>query len=249
MSLAWNTKQLLNAGGNAPSEDRTPVEYHLSTARELYDAIIISADQYSSGSAEWVFRGNQDSYSVTVASRPIYALPQELCLSFDCFSKTTVRSNVTSSGPPIDEVAFEFTALLSLLAREPIALLGLRRIANKPITEHYLYALPPRKIRRPAPPLCPIDCAEFMAILMGLGQSADQGTIDAALAATKLYYGGLSSARFDPSGAYVSLVSAIECLAGHHYRGREFAFDDVPKFDNLSRHLRNWLPGLTGNLL
>jgi hypothetical protein len=237
VSLAWNTKRLLNASGNALSEKGTPVEYHLSSARELYDATIISADRYSSGSAEWVLRGNQDSYSVTVVSRPFYALPQELCLSFHCFSKTSVRGNMTSIGPPIDEVAFEFAALLSLMARQPIALFGLRRIGNKPIAERYLYASPPSKVKRPASPPCPIDGAEFMAILRGLGKSADQRTIDAALAATKLYYGGLSGARFDPSGAYVSLVSAIECLAGHHYNGQKFAFDDVPKFKSSKQTL------------
>ena len=184
-----------------------------------------------------VLRGDHDFYSVTVVSRPFYSLPQELCLSFNCFSKTTERGRITPSGPPIDEVVFDFTALLSLLAREPIALLGLRRIDNKPMTSRYFYTSPPREIRRSAPPPCPIDGAELRTILKGLGQCDDQRTIDAALAATKLYYGGLSGPRFDPAGAYVSLVSAIECLAGHHYKGQKFAFDDVPKFKNLNQTL------------
>jgi hypothetical protein len=46
---------------------------------------------------------------------------------------------------------------------------------------------------------------------------ADAATVDAALAAAKLYHAALSLVAFDPSGAYVSLVSAIECLAGQAY--------------------------------
>jgi hypothetical protein len=238
VSLAWNTSQLLGAGGDSPTGERIPIEYHLLTGRELYDAKIISADRYSSGAAEWVFRGAPNFYSVSVVTRPFYSLPQELCLSFDCFSRTlegqNIENRVIITGPPTDEVAFEFAALLSLFAREPIGLLGSRRIRNRPIFSRYPYEPPPREFGGARPPACPIDSVELTAIIRGLGQSTNQATIDAALAATKLYYAGLSIARFDPSIAYVSLVSAIECLAGYHYRKHQFAFHDVGESEGLS---------------
>jgi hypothetical protein len=165
-----------------------------------------------------------------VVSRPFRALPQELCVSFTCFPKRT-EGKVASSDGSIDDVAFEFAALLSLLAREPIALLGLRRLGNRPITYHY--NPPPHEVRRFPDRPSPIDSRELNAILEGIGRSTDHRTVDAALAATKLYYAGLSLARFDPSGAYVSLVSAIECLAGHHYKKLKFDFDQVDEFDGL----------------
>jgi hypothetical protein len=43
----------------------------------------------------------------------------------------------------------------------------------------------------------------------------------------------LSLVGFDIAGAYVSLVCAIECLAGHHYGDKKFNFDDVEKFKRL----------------
>jgi hypothetical protein len=237
VSLAWNTSQLLSAGVDSPTEERIPIEYHLLTGRELYDAKIISADRYSSGAAEWVFRGAPHFYTVSVVTRPFDSLPQELCLSFDCFSRTLEGQNIEKTmliGPPIDEVAFEFAALLSLFAREPIGLLGSRRIRNRPISSRYHYEPPPRRFGESRPPACPIDSAELTAIIRGLGQSTNQKTIDAALAAIKLYYAGLSIARFDPSIAYVSLVSAIECLAGYHYGKRKFASSLRSTLDKLS---------------
>jgi hypothetical protein len=87
-ALAWNTKQMLAhvAGENVP--ESTPVEYHLPSWRELYDKSIIPADRYSSGAGEWVVSGDRHFYRVTVTTRPFYELPQELCLSFDCFTET-----------------------------------------------------------------------------------------------------------------------------------------------------------------
>jgi hypothetical protein len=234
MSLAWNTKQLLDASATT-ADSSTPVEYHLQTGRELYDARIISANRYTSSAGEWVV--NQDLYSVSVVSRPFSALPQELCLSFNCYYKKEIVSGDSFLvGPPIDQVALEFTAILSLLAREPILLLGTRRIGNRPIIDQYPYSLP-REVLHARPPAAPIDSAELMAIIRGLGQSTNQGMVDAALAATKLYYAGLSFARFDLSVAYVSLISAIECLAGYAYKMLQFSFDNVPKFESLKSTL------------
>ncbi len=64
-----------------------------------------------------------------------------------------------------------------------------------------------------------------------MAHTDEKGLIDASLSATKLYYEGLVAAGFDPSGGYLSLVAAIERLAGYHYRDREFAFDHAKKFD------------------
>jgi hypothetical protein len=221
------------------------VEYHLQSGRALYDAAIVGPDPLGSGAAEWILPGNQDFYSVSVVSRPFYALPQELCVSFPCFARQTEGKVASSFGPPIDDVAFEFAAILSLLAREPIALLGLRRLGNRPLTNQYHYIPPPQDVARLPLPPAPIHSPELLAILEGIGRSTDNETIDAAVAATKLYYAGLSLARFDPSGAYVSLVSAIECLAGHHYKKQVFAFDQTRKFESLQRtlHQLSTLPG------
>jgi hypothetical protein len=144
---------------------------------------------------------------------------------------------------PVEDVAFEFAALLSLLAREPLALLGLRRVANRPIADQSLYFSPPQDVRRLPRRPSPIDSREPRAILEGIGWSADDDeTADAALAAVKLYYAGLSIARFDPSGAYVSLVSAIECCPGITTR-RESSLS--VKFDSLRPilHELSALPG------
>ena len=106
---------------------------------------------------------------MTVTSHPYYELPQELCLSFDCFSETTVvvsDEGVSSSysGPPIERVAYE-----------------------------------------------------FKCILQGLAESQDS-LASAIVGAANFYHTALSLIGFDPSGAYVALVSAIECLAGQCYK-------------------------------
>jgi hypothetical protein len=51
------------------------------------------------------------------------------------------------------------------------------------------------------------------------------------LSACEFYHVGLSLVDFDPSLAYFSLVSSIECLASHEYKTRKFDFDSLPKFE------------------
>ena len=231
MSLALNTKKLL-AAAESPTGESTQVEYHFLSWRELYDKRFITADRYSSGTAEWVLYGDRHFYTLSVISRPFYALPQELCLAFDCFTTTKTFGRGASTGPPFDEVAVEFAALLSVLAREALVPLGPRRIGDKPIRFESPYVPPPKGDRAAPKPAAALDGAEFAAVLKGMA-AADAATVDAALAAAKLYHAALSLVAFDPSGAYVSLVSAIECLAGHHFAGRRFDFDSVPKFEGL----------------
>jgi hypothetical protein len=74
MNLAWNTKRLLAA----PAAQK--VEYHLLSARRLRDGAIISPDPDHSSAGEWVVCDGM--YTVSVLTRPTYALPQQLCLSF-----------------------------------------------------------------------------------------------------------------------------------------------------------------------
>jgi hypothetical protein len=229
LSLALNTKKLLMAAGS-PAGESTQVEYHFLSWRELYDKRFITADRYSSGTAEWVLYGDRHFYTLSVISRPFYALPQELCLAFDCFTTTKTFGRGASTGSPFDEVAVEFAALLSVLAREALVPLGPRRIGDKPIRFESPYVPPPKGDRAAPKPAAALDGAEFAAVLKGMA-AADAATVDAALAAAKLYHAALSLVAFDPSGAYVSLASAIECLAGHHFAGRRFDFDSVPKFE------------------
>jgi hypothetical protein len=84
MSLAWNTKRLMEepAGGQK-------VEYHLLSGRRLRDGAIISADPDHSSAGEWVV--SQAPYAVSVLTRPTYALPQQLCLSFTCHTRKVLR--------------------------------------------------------------------------------------------------------------------------------------------------------------
>src|SRR5215472_1143175 len=131
MSLAWNTRRLMDTSTDRPIGQ--PVEYHLLSGRALYDVATISPAPFRSSTAEWILRADQDFYSVSVVSWPFDALPQELCVSFPCFARRTQGKVTTNFETPFDDVAFEFAALLSLLAREPIALLGARRLANRPI--------------------------------------------------------------------------------------------------------------------
>src|SRR5215469_2732189 len=87
MSLAWNTRRLMDTSTDRPIGQ--PVEYHLLSGRALYDAATISPNPFRSSTAEWILRADQDFYSVSVVSRPFDALPQELCVSFPCFTKQT----------------------------------------------------------------------------------------------------------------------------------------------------------------
>lgn len=238
--VAWNTGQLLSrANGDAPAEE-TPVEYHLLSWRELYDKSILSADRHHSSAGEWVLHGDGHFYTVTVVSRPVYALPQELCLSFDCYTiiergETLVGSYI-SQGPPIEHVARDFLVLLSVWAREPLVPLGIRRQNNRPIVGRPVYAAPPRVSRGTDPHACGIDGPAFRAVLKGMAAAPDD-TVAAALGAARFYHAALSQVGFDPSGAYVALVSALECLAGHHYRKRVFPFEEVEKFERVRKLL------------
>jgi hypothetical protein len=67
--------------------------------------------------------------------------------------------------------------------------------------------------------------------------NAPSETAEATLGAAKFYYAALSQVAFDPSGAYVALVSALECLAGHHYSGKQCQFAQVEKFKKLDSML------------
>ena len=243
MSLAWNTQQLLSAASGAATSESTAVEYHFLSWRELYDKSILTADRHHSSAGEWVLLGDHHFYTVTVTSRPYYALPQHLCLSFDCFTKTQtttlappLQGASTVSGPPIDEVVFEFITLLSVFAREPLYPLGVRRMDNRPITIPYHYTPPPRATGATPPPPIGINSPDFQSILKGIAQ-ATEATRNAALAASRLYYAALSLVGFDPAGAYVSLVCAMECLAGPLYAGETFPFNEVQKFKPLKETL------------
>ena len=229
MALAWNTRQLLSAEPKGEPVASTPVEFHFVSRRELYDNTISTADRHHSSAGEWVVLGDHHWYSVAVITRPVYALPQELCLSFDCFSKSETIGNGAIVGAPIDEVAIEFVTLLSLLVREPLMPLGVRRIDGRPVKLDHVSG----RISRPSPPekIPPkgVNSVELRAILCGLSKAQERDA-NAILAASRLYHAALSLSVYDISTAYFSLVSAIECLSGHHFEGRRFNFDDVEKF-------------------
>lgn len=234
MGIVWNTRQLQSAAGSGAAVERTSVEYHLHSWRELYDKSILSADRHHSSAGEWVVHGDGHFYTVTVTSRPVYTLPQELCLAFDCCTLTergvTAVGAYSSVGPPIEDVARDFLALLSVWAREPLVPMGVRRLDNRPITALPQYAPPPRVSRgggNPRP--CGIDGPAFKSVLKGMVAAPDE-TVDAVLGAARFYHAALSEVGFDPSGAYVALVSAIECLAGRHYKKKTFEFTQVEKF-------------------
>lgn len=176
-----------------------------------------------------MIRGGKDFYNVTVVSHPNYSLPQELCLSFNCFTKTISKGNSTPAGPAIDQVVSEFATLLSVFARQPLGLLGLRRLNNKPVSETHHYQAPPRPKYASRPPAFGINSPDFLTLIEGLA-NAPASEVDAMLGAAKFYQAGLSLVGFDPSVAYVCLVSAVECLAAHHYSELQFGFDEIEKF-------------------
>src|SRR5690348_14251669 len=66
--IAWNTGQLLCAATGDATIDRTPVEYHLRSWRELYDKSILSADRHHSSAGEWAVHGDGHFYTVSVTS-------------------------------------------------------------------------------------------------------------------------------------------------------------------------------------
>jgi hypothetical protein len=244
MSLAWNTRKLASAECGDDAQTPTPVEFHFLSRRELYDSSILTADRYSSSAGEWVAWGAYPWYSVSVVTRPVYSLPQELCLSFGCFHRTTTIGNSSESGPPIEEVANEFAALLSLLVREPLVPLGTRRIGGKPIKLDDVG----RQVPRPPPanqvPAGGVDSRDLRQILVGLANAAEADS-NAVLAACRLYHAGLSLSAYDVSTAYFSLVASIECLAGHHFSTRSYGFDEVEKFKKAAGVLDKIAPSLS----
>jgi len=139
----------------------------------------------------------------------------------------------SSSGAPVDEVAFDFAVLLSLFVRHPVTLLGVRRLDDRPVILNYHYDLPRPPLPMHRPPDCAVNTMEMNAIIDGIGESENSERIDAASAAMKLYYSAMCSAHFNPSGAYGSLVVALETLAAHHYAGKRFSFSELRKFDSI----------------
>ena len=227
MVLAWNTRQLLSSEPGMA----TPVEFHFLSRRELYDSAIITADRHHSSAGEWVLRNSYPGYSLAVITRPTYAVPQELCLSFDCFSKFEIIGRGKSEGPPIDEVAIEFGTLLSLLVREPLLPLGARRVGGKPVKFDRPYGHVSRLPPANEIPAKGVNSIEFGIILSSLSKTPEQD-VSAILNACRLYHAALSLSTYDISTAYFCLVSAIESLSGHYFKDQPFNFDDVQKFHN-----------------
>jgi hypothetical protein len=240
VSLAWNSKKLLGLDSGGDARGRTRVEYHFLSWRELYDKSILTADRYSSGSAEWVIRsqGIDGFYTVRVISRPFYRLPQQLCLTFDCFEevirKTTPMGEFMSSGPPIERVALEFSALVSVFARTPLVPLGLRRANDVPIIETPYYYYPSPTDRGSIPPAYGFNSQEFVSLLTGFTKGSED-TTQAVLSALNFYQSALSLVTLNPSVAYTSLISAIECIAGYHYYDRPYNFEELQKFKGAGR--------------
>src|SRR5262249_42498786 len=174
MGLAWNTKRLMQA----PAGQK--VEYHLLSGRRLRDGAIISPDPDHSSAGEWVVRDGL--YSVSVLTRPTYTLPQQLCLSFTCHTRKVEASGFSSYGVPVDAVAFDFAVLLSLFARHPVALLGVRRLDDQPVIFNYHYDLPRPSLPMRHQPDCAVNTTEMNAIIDGIGRSEDGERIDAAFA-------------------------------------------------------------------
>jgi hypothetical protein len=232
MALAWNTRELLSPRcGEAP----TQVEFHFASRREIYDSTIITADRHHSSAGEWAVYGHDPWYSVRVVTRPVYVVPQELCLSFGCYPQTVdVSDTIKRYGPPIEDVALEFGTLLSLLIRDALVPLGTRRNDGKPVKVDIGYG----HISRPPPanelPPKGINSKQLRKILAGLAFTAEEN-VDAIIAACRLYHSALSLSAYDISTAYFLLVAAIECLSGHHLRDMTFDFDEVKTFEKVSK--------------
>jgi len=244
MSLARNIRWLLDTNEGADPAERVPVEYHLLSWRELYDESLspVELDKWDVGS--WLVDGGPGFFNVTAISYASDGPPQRLCLSFDCPKETTRyelpgRPTIVVA-PPIDSVSLEFIALLSVFARAPLVPLGPRRVGNKPVYEHPLntFPPPPQELSRLRP--LGIDSPSFVAILRGLARAPDD-LVNAVLAAAKFYHAGLSVVALDISVAYISLVSAIECLAACRFKGPFATFEDIERFDRL-RELLDRIP-------
>ena len=162
MALVWNTRQLLSPTG-VETGTADPVEFHFLSRRQLYDSNILTADPLRT--VEWAVHGDHHWYTMAVITRPVYEIPQELCLSFDCFWKTKKIGVTQIDGPPIDDVALEFGALLSLLVREPLLPLGTRRMAaghlNCIVSATSIAHCRHNRFRRRA--LTRLNCAPFFA--------------------------------------------------------------------------------------
>jgi hypothetical protein len=170
LAIERNTKRLLAAAAGENAGERTPVEYHILSWRELYDKSIITADRHHSSAGEWVLWGDSHFYTVKVITKPYYALPQQLCLSFDCFTENVTKTpsegpSFTTTGPPIDEIASDFITFLSLFAREPLMPIGTRRIGDRPVANRPHYSPPARPSRSPDLPAAGLNSAELISIL------------------------------------------------------------------------------------
>lgn len=218
IGLASNTRNILL--GNVESRRPTVrAEYHFFSGRELYDKNIITADRYSSGAAAWALHFEERFYRASVISRPFYQLPQILCLSFDGVQDESLEA-----------IAIEFLSFLSVFAREPLVPLGIRRLGNDPIILEPEYRPLTRQVREVRRPPMALDSQAIKTILKGIAKS-EGDDVNAALAACKFYQAALSFIEFDRSIAYVSFVSAIECLAGRYYQNEKLTFDQVRDFD------------------
>ncbi|MGB7439299.1 MAG: hypothetical protein WBR26_05930 [Candidatus Acidiferrum sp.] len=232
VGLASNTRNLLLAEVKS-KKPTIRVEYHFLSGRELYDKNIITADRYSSGAAAWALRFQEHFYRVTVISRPFRRLPQILCLSFDGVQDESA-----------EVAAIDFLSVLSVFAREPLVPLGVRRFGNDPIIlepESRPLIGQNREVRRP--PMA-LDSQAIQTILKGIAESEDDD-VNAALAACKFYRAALSFMEFDRSMAYVSFVSAIECLAGRYYQNEKLAFDQIKDFESFNAIIQE-LSGIPG---
>lgn len=218
IGLASNTRNIL-LGDVQSRRPTVRAEYHFLSGRELYDKNIIAADRYSSGAAARALAFQEDFYRVTVISRPFRQLPQILCVSFDGVQDE-----------PLEVIAIEFLSFLSVFAREPLVPLGIRRFGNDPIILEPEYRPLTRQVREVWRPPMALDSQAIKTILKGIAKS-EGDDVNAALAACKFYQAALSFIEFDRSMAYVSFVSAIECLAGRYYQNEKLTFDQVRDFD------------------
>lgn len=221
VGLASNTRNILpdNVKSRRPT---IRTEYNFLSGRELYDKNIITADRYSSGAAAWALHFEEHFYRVTVISRPFYQIPQILCLSFDGLQDESLEA-----------IAIEFLSLLSVFAREPLMPLGIRRVGNDPIILEPEYRPLTRQFREVRRPPMALDSQAIKTVLTGIAKSEDDD-VNAALAACKFYQAALSFMELDRSMAYVSFVSAIECLAGRYYQHEKLTFDQVKDFDTFN---------------
>lgn len=239
MGLLRNTRLHLEES----STNAAVVEYHLHSWRELYDSDLITADRYSIEGGRWILGRTGDRlYRLFVVADRYYLLPQELCFQFACFE--IVQDGLGREGArgyysvslPYETIVQDFAALISLFSRMPVVPIGLRRVGDQPrnIPPHMFTLEQFDMESRPSP--VGIPSSSLVAILRGLSQ-ADADAADAIMNALKLHHAAVTMIYFDPSIAYVMLVSAIECLAGYLYSDLTVAFEEVDKFQRLGEFL------------